>query len=158
LERHNHMSTVRQVIYISKATYDFVATELNDIAKVAARNNKLRGITGALLYIDHCFIQVIEGDAKSISELLTKLEADSRHCEIRIISDRIEQSPHFADWSMGLILTPKEERKIVVGELRSAARATRAEKVGSSVMPMPHTLAMMQRLYETDSILQQARN
>lgn len=151
------MSTIRQVIYISKASDDFDATELKKLAEVAARNNKLRGITGALLFIDNCFIQVIEGDKHSMSELLTKLKADPRHHELRIISDRLEASRHFPDWSMGLISTPEKEKTTVIGELHSIPEVTSTEKAGDTIMPMPHTVAMMQRLYETDSILQQAR-
>ena len=151
------MSTIRHVIYISKASDDFNVTELRELAEVAARNNKLRSITGALLFIDNCFIQVIEGDEQSMSELLDKLEADPRHHDIRIISDRLEESRHFPDWSMGLVITPEKERTTVIGELRSVPEMTMAEKAGDTIMPMPHTVAMMQRLYETDSILQHAR-
>ena len=155
------MSTIRQVIYISKAADNFAATELRELAEVAARNNKLRGITGALLFIDNCFIQVIEGDEYSMSDLLAKLKADPRHHDIRIISDQLEECRHFADWSMGLISTPDEERPKVVIELRSASEITDGEKASDTIMPMPmpmpHTVAMMQRLYETDSILQQVR-
>jgi Sensors of blue-light using FAD len=156
-ERHNKMSTVRQVIYISKAADDFAASDLRELAEVSARNNKLRGITGALLYIDNCFIQVIEGDEGSMSDLLAKLEADPRHCNIRIISDRLEKCRHFPDWSMGLISTPDDERPGVVRELRSVSEITDGEKASDTIMPIPNTVAMMQRLYETDSILQHAR-
>jgi len=151
------MPTIRQVIYISKATDDFTDAELRELAKVAARINKLHGITGALLYIDNCFIQVIEGDEYSMSDLLAKLQADPRHHDIRIISDQLEECRHFADWSMGLISTPDDERPRVVTELRSVSGISDGEKASDTIMPMPHTVAMMQRLYETDSILQHAR-
>ena len=98
-----------------------------------------------------------------MSDLLAKLKADPRHHDIRIISDQLEECRHFADWSMGLISTPDEERPKVVIELRSASEITDGEKASDTIMPMPmpmpmpHTVAMMQRLYETDSILQQVR-
>ena len=151
------MTTIRQVIYISKAAYEFSASELHELAAVAARKNQLQGITGALLFIDNCFIQVIEGEEHPMSDLLAKLEADARHHDIRIISDQLEESRHFADWSMGLISTPEEERPKVTRELRSVSKITNGEKAFDTSMPMPHTAAMMHRLYETDSILQQAR-
>ena len=152
------MSTIRQIIYISKATDGLSVSELGEIAAVAARNNQLQGITGALLFIDNCFIQVIEGDEQPISDLLAKLEVDPRHHDIRIISDHMEESRYFPDWSMGLISTPDEERPKVTRELRSVSEITFDEKAHDTIMPMPHTVAMMQRLYETDSILQQVRS
>ena len=152
------MTTIRQVIYISRAADGFAASELRELAAVAARNNKLQGITGALLFIDNCFIQVIEGEEHSMSDLLAKLEVDPRHHDIRIISDHLEEGRHFADWSMGLISTPDEDKPKVTRELRSVSEITNGEKARDTIMPMPHTVAMMQRLYETDSILQQARS
>ena len=152
------MTAIRQVIYISRAADGFAASELRELAAVAARNNKLQGITGALLFIDNCFIQVIEGEEHSMSDLLAKLEADPRHHDIRIISDHLEESRYFSDWSMGLISTPDEEKPKIRKELRSVAEISNDEQAHDTIMPMPHTVAMMQRLYETDSILQQARS
>jgi len=151
------MPTIRQVIYISKAASDFAASELRELAEVAAKNNKLRNITGALLYIDNCFIQVIEGDEDSISDLLARLEADPRHRAIRIISDHMEESRYFTEWSMGLVNPPDEDKPKVVKELRTVASAGGEKHAAASITPLPHTVAMMQRLYETDSVLQQAR-
>ncbi|MEH6580736.1 MAG: BLUF domain-containing protein [Halioglobus sp.] len=152
------MTTIRQVIYISKAAYEFSASELHELAAAAARKNLLLGITGALLFIDNCFIQVIEGEEHAMSDLLSQLDVDPRHHDIRIISDQLEESRHFADWSMGLISTPDEDRPKVTGELRAATEITNDEKAFVTNIPMPHTAAMMQRLYETDSILQHARS
>lgn len=151
------MSTIRQVIYISKAADNFAAAELRELATVAAQNNKLCGITGALLFINNCFIQVIEGDENAISALLAHIRADLRHHDIRIISDQLDESRYFADWSMGLISTPDKERPNVISELRAVSAFNPVEEACDAVMPLPHTVAMMQRLYETDSILQQAR-
>lgn len=151
------MTIIRQVIYISEAADDFAATELRKLADVAAKNNRLHGITGALLFIDKCFIQVIEGDEKSLSALLTQIKTDRRHHNIRIISDQLAESRHFADWSMGLLSAPDEERPKVVSELRSVSAIDDGEEASDNIMPMPHTVAMMQSLYETDSILQHAR-
>ena len=151
------MSRIRQVIYISKAADDFTADGLRQLTQVAARNNRLRDITGALLFIDNCFIQVIEGDESSMSDLIAKIEKDPRHHNIRIISDRLEDSRYFSEWSMGLISTPDEEKPRVVRELRSVPETGDGENTSVTIMPLPHTVAMMQRLYETDSILQHAR-
>lgn len=153
----SQVSTIRQVIYISKAVDDFTATELHQLATTAAQKNKLCGITGALLFIDKCFIQVIEGDEAAMSTLLVHITADPRHRDIRVISDQLGESRHFADWSMGLISTPEEEKPRVVKELRSASATLDVEENGNTISPMPHIVAMMQRLYETDSVLQHAR-
>jgi len=151
------MATVRQVIYINKATDNFSASDLRELVESAARNNKKRDITGALLFTDGCFIQVIEGGERPMKELLSKLDSDPRHYDIRIISDHLDESRYFSDWSMGLVSAPEEEQSIVVGELHAVPDSDFSSQETDTIMPLPQTIAMMQRLYETDSVLQHAR-
>ena len=53
------MPAFRQVVYISQATGTFTESELNELVEVSRRNNKKHGITGAMLYLENAFIQVI---------------------------------------------------------------------------------------------------
>jgi len=153
------MQNIRQVIYISTAVNDLTRGEVSRLADESASNNALNEITGALLCIDNCFIQVIEGNKRSISELLIKLSRDWRHSDIRIISDHLQDSRHFNNWSMGLITVPDEDRPQLAKEIHSLSNFDEAKVAATndSIILMPHTMAMMKRLYETDLILQNAR-
>jgi hypothetical protein len=50
-----------RAVYISTARHDLRDEELATLLDVSRRNNAARGITGALAYHDHAFIQVLEG-------------------------------------------------------------------------------------------------
>jgi hypothetical protein len=95
--RFRVVNQFRQVVYISHATATLTKNELNELVEVSRRNNKKYGITGALLYLENAFIQVIEGEDAAISQLLDKLYADTRHRNVRIVSDIIAQIRYFQE-------------------------------------------------------------
>ncbi|HBC02747.1 MAG TPA: hypothetical protein DC015_00765 [Aequorivita sp.] len=53
--------------------------------------NPSLNITGALLYNNNFFLQVLEGSKKTVKELFSKIRKDKRHADILMIFDqRIE--------------------------------------------------------------------
>lgn len=95
---------LRQLIYVSTATYECRPDELEAILESAVRHNKDAGITGLLLYTRGTFMQLIEGDETAIDETLQRLRADRRHYGIFIMVDTPVDHRIFPSWSMGLRL------------------------------------------------------
>ena len=62
-----------------------IAAQLAAIVAAARRNNSRNGITGALLYSDHCFEQVLEGHREAIEDTFERISTDRRHREITIV-------------------------------------------------------------------------
>ncbi len=151
------MSGLRQVIYISRATGELSHEEIRELVAQAAANNRKNQITGALLYLEGSFIQVLEGDRGAIEALLEKLRRDSRHCDLRLLSDIEIPDRRFENWSMGLVETPESDRLSVMREMSSVSTGAESANSDEFDQPMPETVMMMQRLYETDSALQRAR-
>jgi hypothetical protein len=148
----------RQVVYISHATVTWSKNELNELVEVSRRNNKKYGITGALLYLENAFIQVIEGEDVAISQLLDKLYADARHRNVRIVSDNIAQVRYFQHWSMGIVKAAEVDRPQVLEELRLASTTKGGSADSSNIMPVSQTFIMMRRLYDTSLALQRAKD
>jgi hypothetical protein len=151
------MSRLRQVIYISQATRDLSDQEIRQIVDVAAANNRVKQITGALLYLESSFIQVLEGEAEAIANLLDKLRRDTRHENLRLLSDFEIEERQFEDWSMGLIESSKVVRPKVVSEISALPAAADRADNDEHYVPLPETVMMMRRLYDTDKVLQRAR-
>jgi hypothetical protein len=151
------MPAFRQVVYISQATGTFTESELNELVEVSRRNNKRHGITGAMLYLENAFIQVIEGEDAAIGQLLDKLRADTRHRNIRILSDNLAQVRNFQNWSMGIVKAAEVDRPQVLEELRLASTANGGSEDRSNIMPVSQTFMMMRRLYDTSNVLQRAQ-
>jgi hypothetical protein len=65
----------------------------------ARHANHAHGITGQLIYFDHCFMQYLEGPGPALDELWRQLQSDPRHYEVELLARypttrrRFPQSP-----------------------------------------------------------------
>jgi hypothetical protein len=71
-----------------------------DILAVSQRNNRRDHITGALVYSDGAFFQVVEGAPDDLDRLLRRLADDPRHSDIKVVVRSAVSGRLFADWSM----------------------------------------------------------
>lgn len=92
---------MRQLLYVSSTPRDITPSALNDILAVSRANNALLGVTGLLIYIDGGFLQILEGDERTVRELYMRICTDRRHWEARLLLDREVESRAFTGWSMG---------------------------------------------------------
>jgi hypothetical protein len=90
-----------QIVYTSKVRGDVNDAQIIDIHSVALRNNAQNDITGMLLYTKGTFLQVIEGEAKSINRLIEKIKADTRHYDVEVVVRNSIKHREFKNWSMG---------------------------------------------------------
>lgn len=148
---------IRQVLYISKTTRAMPEAELHEIASRARAKNELEGITGALLFVEDSFVQVIEGKDAVIEKLLAALRADTRHRDITILMDRNVPSRDFQNWSMGMITISEEKKAEVVTEIQLAGSTDLAQDGEREFFPDSQTFLMMKHVYQTNQSLQQAR-
>lgn len=89
-----------QLIYYSVANVSLSETDIYDILEVSRKNNSRNNITGCLLYYNDAFLQILEGDEKTIEELYAAIEADERHYNVRRVYADDIQERLFKDWSM----------------------------------------------------------
>ncbi len=52
----------------------------------ARHANLAHGITGQLVYFDHCFMQYLEGPGPALDELWNHLQRDPRHYEVELLT------------------------------------------------------------------------
>lgn len=74
--------------------------EIEGILNVARRNNHDHGITGALLYSNGCFAQVLEGPLSAVEAVFEKIELDARHHDVKILYFKPLATRSFGGWSM----------------------------------------------------------
>lgn len=97
-------NSVYQLIYCSRnIAKDFdhdVAAEMAKILDLSRHNNTRDGLTGALLYSNGAFAQVLEGPMSALEIAFERIQCDPRHNEITVI--RMDHTPKraFGDWSM----------------------------------------------------------
>lgn len=108
---------VFQLIYISQATELMDLDQLQDILYSSRRYNRIRNITGMLVYVEGQFItqvkrtlvskpegrfiQILEGQESDVRELYTHVEADFRHYNLVTLKEGFSNERNFDDWEMG---------------------------------------------------------
>jgi hypothetical protein len=120
-----------QVIYSSAATTPLQQEDLHDLLTQARRSNARSGITGALAYVDGCFLQVLEGQAEAVQALMARITTDLRHETLTVLQAGEIAAPAFTDWQMAYV---------------SATAAQIAEWAGLSARTeLPETLEALRR-------------
>lgn len=76
---------------------------VRQLAAVSATRNRKAGLTGALIYIDNTFIQVIEGFQEDVETVFERICCDFRHCDVRLIDLVPVKERMFASWGMACL-------------------------------------------------------
>lgn len=100
---------MKRIIYCSQATYDVAPEELVELLEVSRSNNERAGLSGMLLYCSQSFLQVLEGDPQALAATYTRILADERHTNLRLLADVEVAAPLFPDWTMGFEHVDDEE-------------------------------------------------
>jgi hypothetical protein len=92
-----------QIIYTSRATVPLDRRGLRDMVAGASRKNRSLNVTGMLYCADEAYLQVLEGDEKTVLILYADILRDDRHDDIHTVVVRPIEARDFANWSMGLL-------------------------------------------------------
>ncbi|HEX8548849.1 MAG TPA: BLUF domain-containing protein [Cytophagaceae bacterium] len=87
--------------YISAESMPFNEIIITDILNKSRNNNPQLGITGILLHVEGCLLQLLEGDRENVEKLYNKISQDSRHTAIVRLIEGEQERRCFEDWSMG---------------------------------------------------------
>ena len=93
---------------------DLAREQIEQILLVSRRNNEAAEITGALLFSDTNFSQVLEGPRAEVECLYETLNHDPRHKDLLLLLSEPLAAPQFSDWSMAYI-GPNQWAKQAVG-------------------------------------------
>jgi hypothetical protein len=90
--------------YFSRNAINGSADEMQSaiaaILASARRNNGRHGVTGALLFSDGCFAQVLEGTREEVEMVFETIQCDTRHKDVTIMHLHEVPQRSFGSWSM----------------------------------------------------------
>jgi hypothetical protein len=109
---------IRQVVYVSTARAGAGDAELHGIVDKARAANGRNGLTGILAAGNGVYLQIVEGPADAVEALLTRLRADSRHENLRILQDIEVAARNFPGRLMGLRVLAPEAPGLIAAQLR----------------------------------------
>ena len=74
---------------------------VRSILNAARARNKADDVTGALLFTDAGFAQVLEGPREVVERTFERINADPRHAHVTVLSFTPTERRSFPDWPMG---------------------------------------------------------
>lgn len=83
-----------------EGTADEMESAIAAILASARRNNARHGVTGALLFSDGCFAQVLEGAREDVEMVFETIQCDPRHSDVTIMHLHEVDERSFGAWSM----------------------------------------------------------
>jgi hypothetical protein len=89
------------LIYVSCALAELGSEELTHILESSVRHNTPQQVTGALLYLNGSFMQVLEGEEAAVDETYSRIRQDPRHTGLILIERAPIKARSFGSWSMG---------------------------------------------------------
>jgi hypothetical protein len=108
------MSKLVQLVYISRSNLpemgrsDIIAPQVAQILGKSRRNNRSKGIVGALYYGNGFFYQCLEGEEPDLLALYEILKTDPRHTDLHIVSINPIAQKSFGEWEMKYVPAEKD--------------------------------------------------
>jgi Sensors of blue-light using FAD len=112
-----------QIIYSSEAATPMQTDDLQELLEHSRRSNGAKGITGALIYAEGIFLQILEGDKARLQELMAKIRRDLRHESVLVLRESEVPAAIFGSWKMAYVSATSKQVAKWVG-LSTAADAT----------------------------------
>lgn len=123
-----------QIMYSSQAAEPMTAAALEKILTDARAGNAVRNVTGALIYVDGVFFQILEGDKAVVHELMANIARDSRHQSVTVFHEAEVEARAFESWRMAYLSPTPEQMSAWAG----LAGTTTIEGLLADVNRDPH--------------------
>jgi hypothetical protein len=124
------MTQLIELTYVSEPAQNMSFLGLMRLLYHSYANNQASCITGALIYENNRFGQVIEGTEKDIELLWQKIQKDNRHKNVRLIARKLINDRSFSKWTM--VFQGNDEIAKTLPEVSSA--------IGDVNFPVGHPL------------------
>jgi hypothetical protein len=112
------------LVYISQARENMTLTTLVVLLMQARALNERHQVTGALVYGDGQFMQVMEGEEDVVKDLYARVAKDARHYDVRTLAEGPIVTRSFAQWSMAFGEVPADQFAVLrrVAEYQTPAQ------------------------------------
>lgn len=81
---------------------DYLA-QIDHILSTARRRNAAASVTGAMLFNEDWFVQLLEGDEDAVRGTFARIALDPRHELVEILFESSAAERRFPDWSMAFV-------------------------------------------------------
>ena len=101
------MTDLYRLVYTSKnllqGSKEEIGEAVEGILATSQRNNTRVGVTGALMFNDGAFAQVLEGPQRAVEATFERIQRDPRHGDVTVLQAAVIDAPSFPNWSMAFV-------------------------------------------------------
>ncbi|GJE13251.1 BLUF domain-containing protein [Methylobacterium longum] len=149
------MSDLYRLVYASKnllqGAEPETAAAIQQILDASQRNNAKVGVTGALMFNDGAFAQVLEGPRRGVEDTFERIQRDPRHGDVTVLQCGPAESRGFANWSMAFVgQSTKGQARF--SSLAAASGFDLSRLSGDSVFAMLHGLVLEEEGVQTADV------
>ena len=137
------------IIYSSRAKEAMTLTTLVVLLMQARALNEQHHITGALVYGDGQFMQVMEGEEAVLQALYERIVQDPRHHDVRTLAEGPIARRSFAQWSMAFGEVPAAEFQVLQRVAAYQTPTQMANQLATSQAADERLLTKMKELVHT---------
>lgn len=97
---------IHRLVYYSRNRLenpDDMSVDLEDILQRSRTNNIEAGITGALMFNNGCFAQILEGELAALEQTFERIQQDARHSDVSLLALEPIDRRSFPNWAMGFV-------------------------------------------------------
>lgn len=139
------VSPLHRLIYRSRSALagsdGAVEAEVDALLARSAHNNARDGVTGALMFTESVFIQVLEGPCAVLENTFERICCDLRHVDVELISFCGVAERAFGRWRLHRVRADAAIEALLRRFVGSAASDTRSEDAVSQAMTLMAALA-----------------
>lgn len=97
-----HELGLKSLVYVSRSclALDGDAEAIAEIVRTAISRNAALRVTGALIYTELYFAQVLEGPSRAVDELMGAVRHDKRHMDVTVVAEQKLSTRKFENWAM----------------------------------------------------------
>ena len=103
---------VYRIVYCSRnhisGTPQEIEAEIQLILTSSRKNNASAGVTGALLFNQGLFAQVLEGSLEAVERIFERIQRDPRHSDVTVLENGTAEHRNFPEWSMAFAAPESE--------------------------------------------------
>lgn len=100
-------TSLYQIIYLSKNNISnddaIMKNEVSQILVSSRKNNARNDVTGALMFNERWFAQILEGAHDNIQNTFERIQCDDRHSDVTILDFSPITTRIFSNWSMAFL-------------------------------------------------------
>jgi hypothetical protein len=137
---------MHHLIYLSQATRPLSATALTCLLEQARQANAQQHLTGALVYGNKRFIQLLEGEQAVLEQVYARISQDPRHQHLCKVAAYPIAARRFAEWPLAFQSLSPAQFAHLAGYLAPTTSRQHLSVYGSVTTPFVEAMQALMQL------------